>query len=277
ERELRRLRDRADVRLDGEAQPFAARLLSAPLKLLRRAAERVVVALARPVDSRQDRQARRLEPNGELEHGVEEASRAVALARLRMVRRHRLEIGPGNDEDVADREAGRAKILADPVCRAGDVLADVFGAHDRAVAAQEEVDALHAERGDEVEGRPVRPQHPERVVRAGELHEPSSGLASLDFVIEKPPSAAITAPVTPRAASESRNSTTAPTACSSGSSAGRITFTVIPFSASSTAATCAAVVRNAPATPSSAAPAMGRAAAAVETNTIRPGPAWSRA
>src|SRR5581483_4095161 len=261
ERELRRLRDRADVRLDGEAQPFAARLLSAPLKLLRRAAERVVVALARPVDSRQDRQARRLEPNGELEHGVEEASRAVALARLRMVRRHRLEIGPGNDEDVADREAGRAKILADPVCRAGDVLADVFGAHDRAVAAQEEVDALDAERGDEVEGCAVRPQHPERVVRAGELHEPSSGLASLDFVIEKPPSAAITAPVTPRASSESRKFLTASTACSS----------------SATAATCAAVVRNAPATPSSAAPAMGRAAAAAETNTIRPGPAWSRA
>ena len=269
-RKVRRRNDGADVRLDGEPEALALGFRGAQAELFDGALEGV--RIVRPFDSGQDRQPGRLEADRELEHVAEERARALALGRVGVIGRHRLQIRPREHEDVADRQPDRGDVRVNRRRRAGDVAADVFRPDDRAVPGEEDVDALDPERGDELEDSSVRTEEAERVVGAGELHvrSSSSGLGVLCFVIENPPSAAITAPVTPRASSERRNATTASTACVSGSSAGTTTFAVTPCSASSTAATCATVVRNAPATPSRVAPAIGRAAAAAETKTIRP-------
>ena len=151
--------------------PAARDSVGAQAELPRGPRQRVVVVLVRPVDPRHHRQAGRAQPHGQLEHVAEERRPALAFGRVRIVRRHGREVGPGDAEDVRDVEPAPSDALLEPARPAGDVLADRLRPHVRAVAHHGQVEGLEAEHPDELDRLLVR-QDGERVVSAGEPHRP---------------------------------------------------------------------------------------------------------
>ena len=167
---LRILRDRAEVRLDREADALGPRETGSPAELLHAAVERVVMTLARPVDPREHRHPGRLNPCGELEHVAEERPRPLTLLRVRVVRSEALEVRPRDAEEVGDLEPARRQPVCDPNRCGGNVASDVLGPDVRTVAHQADVDAVQLEQPDHLDRRLPRLDEPKRVVGAREAN-----------------------------------------------------------------------------------------------------------
>ena len=154
--------------LDREAEALCAGQRGPGGKLFDRAVERVLVRLPGPVDSRKHRQARRVDPPGELEHVCEQGPRALPFGRIGVVGREALEVGPGDAEQIRDREPALGQAPGDTRRRPGNVVPHLLGTDVRPVPHEADVDGLDLEEADHLDRALPGLDEPERVVGARE-------------------------------------------------------------------------------------------------------------